>query len=136
MLFIRLYIDWKVIQKVKGDTGYENAKYWITGGPKRSITVFPSSGSDVVLVYEVLIEYLVQRHPDLVESLISSSDKLQYEIIADGGRCRNNITVPPYSWNGMALIDLWALSFTYHYLNKINTCIYFSSINICLTEWT
>jgi 23S rRNA-/tRNA-specific pseudouridylate synthase len=94
-----------------GYTGYQNAKYWLAGGPKCSSTVILSSGSEEILVYEVLIEYLVQRHPDLVESLISSSDELPYEIIADGGRCRN-ISVPPYSWNGMALIDLWALAFT------------------------
>lgn len=96
-----------------GYTGYQNAKYLITGGPKQSRSVLPSiaDGNEVALVYEVLTEYLKQMYPELVESLITSSDELHYEIIVEGGRCRN-VTVPPYSWNGLALIDLWTDTFT------------------------
>jgi len=67
-----------------------------------------------------LTEYLFQRHSDLVESLISSSETLTYEIIADGS-ARRNVTVPPYSWNGLVLIDLWEYAFTFNTTITPNT---------------
>lgn len=92
-----------------GHTGYQNAKYWLAGGPKKLERLEPRNNL-IQEVYQALVDYLRQAHPTLVDRLVYSHDT-QYEIIAGGGKVRT-VIVSANTFNGMALIELLEDVFT------------------------
>ena len=80
-----------------GHIGYENAKYWLAGGPKQW------DGVPHVLSHQ-LLKHVQNRAPQLYNVLCPSVPR-QHSILAGGGK-RRTVTVPVNSWDGFAFIDL------------------------------
>jgi hypothetical protein len=86
-------------------TGYQNAKYWVAGGPKRWETL-PTCHHPV---YHALCELAPKRVPKLFQKEqhgLIAKEAMYHEIIAAGGLERS-VQVQPESWDAVALINLW-----------------------------
>jgi hypothetical protein len=108
-----------IIHRIEGNnigegsySGYQNAKYWFSGGPKQH-TVIPTHDHPV---YQSLCEIYLQirnatteKEDDIIAILPSSfvhDDIVEYEIIAGGGATRI-VKVQPNSWDGIGVINAW-----------------------------
>lgn len=80
--------------------GYENAKYWLAGGPKA--LNLPAKHR----VRTRLARIARQQTPCCVErGVVAGKDGTKHTIIADGGKTRT-ICVLPGEWDGCVFIDL------------------------------
>ena len=101
-------------------TGWDNAKYWITGGPKKLYgmhndkktkeTKFSTVEPPTFVLHPIeraLIELAQSKAPNCSEEgLISNNeDGASYEIIAGGGTYRT-VIIPPARWDPIMFIDL------------------------------
>jgi hypothetical protein len=90
-----------------GHTGYDNAKYWISGGPKHHPTV-PTHDHPVYQTLCELYRSLMKRNnvTTLLPSFVHDDGEVKYEIVAGGGTKRI-VLVQPNCWDGIAVIDAW-----------------------------
>ena len=90
----------------EGDaTGYENAKYWLAGGPK--LLDHPAAHP----VREALARLAKKHAPHCVEQggVVASKDT-RYSVLSGGGKTRS-ICVPAGQWDDYAFLNLcqqWA----------------------------
>ena len=91
-----------------GYTGYENAKYWAAGGPKKlamaEICEHPVCRALVILATRKAD--LFSEHSSLLLATLIPSQTVEHKIIAGGGKSRT-VSVPAGNWDSLALIDLW-----------------------------
>lgn len=76
-------------------TGWENAKYWATGGPKRL--------DRIVLDHPVARQLATAVRDE--ELRLRTDMERSYSVLADGGS-RRTVWVPPDSWDPVRFIDL------------------------------
>lgn len=93
-------------------TGWENAKYWISGGPKKLYGNDDESKDDGVAqhihpIESALIEMIQSMTPKCIrEGILAKKDcGSEHEIIAGGGKHRT-VTIPPGRWDPIVFIDL------------------------------
>lgn len=83
-----------------GYKGYENAKYWLAGGPKALTVPAPHS------IRELLARIARQHAPCCVkQGIVARDDGAMHTIIGDGSKTRT-ICVPPGEWDGFIFVDL------------------------------
>ena len=91
-----------------GYTGYENAKYWAAGGPKKlamaEICEHPVCRALVILATRKAD--LFSEHSSLLLATLIPSQTVEHKIIA-GGRKFRTVSVPAGKWDSLGLIDLW-----------------------------
>jgi hypothetical protein len=82
-------------------TGWENAKYWACGGPKRL------DGNDLGAhpVRRALVALASERAPNLVRLGVVAPTPGVHRIVADGGSHRV-VSVPPGCWNPVQFINV------------------------------
>jgi hypothetical protein len=82
-------------------TGWENAKYWACGGPKRL------DGDELGAhpVRRALALCAAERAPNLVRLGVVAPARGEHRILADGGSHRS-VVVPPGCWDPIQFIDL------------------------------
>jgi hypothetical protein len=79
-------------------TGYDNAKYWLAGGPK----ALEKPAQHVVRT--ALARIARERAPCCVDAGVISSGA-KHVIIAGGGKTRN-VCVPEGEWDGFVFVDI------------------------------
>jgi len=81
-------------------TGYENAKYWLAGGPKAlEVPAKHSSRTELVRIAR-------QHAPCCVKAgVIAGENGAEHIIIADGSKTRK-VCVPAGEWDGFVFVDL------------------------------
>ena len=83
-----------------GYQGYQNAKYWLAGGPKALITPAKhSSRTELVRIAGEHAPYCVKA------GVIAGENGATHTIIADGGKTRT-VCVPAGEWDGFVFVNL------------------------------